>query len=45
MTFMLPDSSQRRDYWQTYLQAVQISIEDKKLDVLRDRAFFLPQTK
>ncbi|MFN6485360.1 MULTISPECIES: ATP-binding protein [unclassified Nostoc] len=42
VSFTVPESSQRRDCWQTHLQAAQISIEDKELDVLSDRFLLTP---
>jgi AAA+ superfamily predicted ATPase len=40
--FTIPESSQRRNCWQTHLQAAQISIEDRELDVLSDRFLLAP---
>jgi AAA+ superfamily predicted ATPase len=35
--FTIPESSQRRDYWQDHLQAAEIILENKELDLLSDR--------
>ncbi|MFK0730860.1 MAG: AAA family ATPase [Gloeotrichia echinulata GP01] len=42
VTFTIPETSQRRDCWQTHLKAAQISIEDQELDVLSDRFLLTP---
>ncbi len=40
--FTIPELNQRRDCWQIHLQAAQITIEDKELDVLSDRFLLTP---
>ncbi len=40
--FTIPASNQRRECWQTHLQATQISIEDRELDILSDRFHLTP---
>ncbi len=40
--FTIPESNQRRDCWQTHLQAAQINIENAELDVLSDRFLLTP---
>ena len=40
--FIIPASNQRRECWQTHLQATQISIEDRELDILSDRFHLTP---
>ncbi|WP_322746323.1 ATP-binding protein [Nostoc sp. LEGE 12450] len=40
--FTVPESSQRRECWQTHLKVAQISIEDRELDVLCDRFLLTP---
>ncbi|NEO41061.1 MAG: ATP-binding protein [Moorea sp. SIOASIH] len=40
--FTIPESSQRRECWQTHLQAAEISIEDKELDLLSARFHLTP---
>jgi len=35
--FTIPESKQRKDCWRTNLQAAQIDIEDKQLDILSER--------
>ena len=35
--FTIPESEQRRECWQTHLQAAQIGIEDREIDILSDR--------
>lgn len=42
VAFTIPESSQRRDNWQTHLQAAQIRISDQELDVLSDRFLLTP---
>ncbi|MBD2438746.1 ATP-binding protein [Nostoc sp. FACHB-110] len=42
VTFTIPESSQRREYWLTHLQAAQITLEDRELDVLSDRFLLTP---
>jgi AAA+ superfamily predicted ATPase len=42
VTFTTPESSQRREYWLTHLQAAQITVEEKELDVLSDRFILTP---
>jgi AAA+ superfamily predicted ATPase len=42
VTFTIPESSQRREYWLTHLKAAQISIEERELDVLSDRFLLTP---
>jgi hypothetical protein len=37
VNFTIPKSSQRREYWLTHLQAAQITLEERELDVLSDR--------
>ena len=38
----IPEPNQRRECWKTHLQAAQISIEDKELDILSDRFCLTP---
>ncbi len=40
--FKIPESSQRRNCWQTHLQAAQISIEDRELEILSTRFLLTP---
>ncbi|GAX37246.1 AAA family ATPase [Nodularia sp. NIES-3585] len=40
--FTVPESSQRREFWQSYLQAAQITLEDGELDILSDRFRLTP---
>ncbi|MGK7925173.1 MAG: AAA family ATPase [Spirulina sp.] len=40
--FTLPDSNQRRQYWQARLQTAEIEIEEKELDILSDRFRLTP---
>jgi ATPase family associated with various cellular activities (AAA) len=40
--FTIPESSQRRECWQTHLQAADITLEDKDLDILSDRFCLTP---
>ncbi|MCP6760372.1 MAG: ATP-binding protein [Fischerella sp. CENA71] len=40
--FLIPESSQRREYWQTHLKTAQITLEDSELDVLSDRFLLTP---
>ncbi|MGD1703149.1 ATP-binding protein [Dapis sp. BLCC M229] len=42
ITFTIPESSQRREYWQNYLNKLEISIEKKELDILSDRFRLTP---
>jgi AAA+ superfamily predicted ATPase len=42
VTFTIPKPSQRREYWLTHLQAAQITVENKELDVLSDRFLLTP---
>ncbi|MDE5109371.1 MAG: hypothetical protein O4808_20715 [Trichodesmium sp. St17_bin3_1_1] len=42
ITFTIPESIQRREYWQTYLNKLEISIEKKELDILSDRFRLTP---
>jgi AAA+ superfamily predicted ATPase len=41
--FAIPESSQRRESWQTHLQAAEITLEDKDLDILSDRFRLTPE--
>jgi AAA+ superfamily predicted ATPase len=40
--FTVPESSQRRECWQTHLKAAQITVEDRELDILSDRFLLTP---
>lgn len=40
--FAIPESEQRRECWQNHLQAVQVTLEDKELDVLGERFLLTP---
>jgi AAA+ superfamily predicted ATPase len=40
--FTIPESSQRRECWQTHLQAAETTLEDKDLDILSDRFRLTP---
>ncbi|NEQ41082.1 MAG: ATP-binding protein [Okeania sp. SIO3I5] len=42
ITFTIPESSQRREYWQNYLNKLEISIEKKELEILSDRFRLTP---
>ena len=42
VAFNIPEASQRKDCWQTHLQAAQISLEDRELDLLSDRFRLTP---
>ena len=42
ITFTIPESIQRREYWQTHLNKLEISIEKKELDILSDRFRLTP---
>ncbi|MEJ6483239.1 ATP-binding protein [Nostoc punctiforme UO1] len=42
VSFTVPEPSQRRECWQTYLKAAQITVEDQELDVLCDRFLLTP---
>jgi AAA+ superfamily predicted ATPase len=42
VNFTIPESNQRREYWQTQLQAAQITITDQELDILSDRFLLTP---
>ncbi len=42
ITFTIPESSQRREYWQTHLNQSEISIEKRELDILSDRFRLTP---
>jgi AAA+ superfamily predicted ATPase len=40
--FTMPESSQRRECWETHLKEAQIDIEESELDVLSDRFVLTP---
>lgn len=42
VAFNIPEASQRKDCWQTHLQAAQIYLEDRELDLLSDRFRLTP---
>ncbi len=42
VTFNIPEASQRKKCWKTHLQADQISLEDRELDLLSDRFWLTP---
>ncbi|MEM1167746.1 MAG: ATP-binding protein [Cyanobacteria bacterium P01_H01_bin.35] len=42
ITFTIPESSQRREYWQNHLNKLEISIEEKELEILSDRFRLTP---
>jgi AAA+ superfamily predicted ATPase len=42
VNFTIPESNQRKEHWQTQLQAAQITITEQELDVLSDRFLLTP---
>lgn len=42
VNFTVLEKSRRREYWQIYLKAAQMSIEDQELEILSDRYFLTP---
>ncbi len=40
--FKIPESSQRREYWQTHLKKVEINLEEEELSLLGDRFLLTP---